>query len=143
MTDMMIYTLLKTAFTQIKSLLYKMGLIKDYVTAQGTSGIWTYRKWASGIAECWNTELLNITGSTTSGPLMGGYYAQLNSPSWGRFPFDFIEDPNIAAMGRLGSGGGYVNVFTNKTNVTTVSCTGNQNSKAINGVSMRFIGKWK
>ena len=25
----------------------------DTVIAQGTSGIWTYRKWASGIAECW------------------------------------------------------------------------------------------
>ena len=25
----------------------------DYVTEQGTSGIWTYRKWKSGIKECW------------------------------------------------------------------------------------------
>lgn len=25
----------------------------DYVVEQGTSGIWTYRKWYSGIAECW------------------------------------------------------------------------------------------
>ena len=25
----------------------------DYVVEQGKSGIWTYRKWASGIAECW------------------------------------------------------------------------------------------
>lgn len=27
--------------------------IKDYVVEQSTSGIWTYRKWNSGIAECW------------------------------------------------------------------------------------------
>ena len=25
----------------------------DYIVSQGTSGIWTYRKWASGVAECW------------------------------------------------------------------------------------------
>lgn len=25
----------------------------DYIVEQGTSGIWTYRKWESGIAECW------------------------------------------------------------------------------------------
>lgn len=25
----------------------------DYIVEQGTSGIWTYRKWDSGIAECW------------------------------------------------------------------------------------------
>lgn len=27
----------------------------DYIVEQGASGIWTYRKWASGIAECWGT----------------------------------------------------------------------------------------
>ena len=25
----------------------------DYIVEQGTSGIWTYRKWSSGVAECW------------------------------------------------------------------------------------------
>lgn len=25
----------------------------DYIVEQGTSGIWTYRKWNSGLAECW------------------------------------------------------------------------------------------
>lgn len=29
------------------------GNIGDYVVEQGTSGNWTYRKWNSGIAECW------------------------------------------------------------------------------------------
>ena len=29
------------------------GIVVDYIVDQGTSGIWTYRKWASGIAECW------------------------------------------------------------------------------------------
>ena len=28
----------------------------DYIVEQGTSGIWTYRKWNSGIAECWGTK---------------------------------------------------------------------------------------
>lgn len=28
-------------------------LSADVVVAQGKSGVWTYRKWASGIAECW------------------------------------------------------------------------------------------
>lgn len=27
--------------------------IADYIVEQGTSGAWTYRKWNSGIAECW------------------------------------------------------------------------------------------
>lgn len=29
---------------------------KDYIVEEGTSGGWTYRKWASGIAECWCRE---------------------------------------------------------------------------------------
>lgn len=28
-------------------------IIKDYVTATGTSGEWTYRKWSSGLIEAW------------------------------------------------------------------------------------------
>ena len=31
----------------------KLSELGDYVIEQGTSGIWTYRKWNSGIAECW------------------------------------------------------------------------------------------
>ena len=27
----------------------------DFIVEQGTEGIWTYRKWNSGIAECWGT----------------------------------------------------------------------------------------
>ena len=38
----------------------------DYIVEQGISGIWTYRKWNSGIAECWGRS--SISGiSTTSG----------------------------------------------------------------------------
>ena len=33
--------------------------ISDYVVAQGTNGIWTYRKWNSGIAECWGNTTIN------------------------------------------------------------------------------------
>lgn len=30
-----------------------LGFLNDYVVAQGTSGIWAYRKWNSGLAELW------------------------------------------------------------------------------------------
>lgn len=29
--------------------------VADYIVEQGTSGIWTYRKWNSGTAECYGT----------------------------------------------------------------------------------------
>ena len=31
-------------------------LYTDYVVSKGTSGIWTYRKWQSGISECWGSQ---------------------------------------------------------------------------------------
>lgn len=37
--------------------------VTDYVVEQGTTGIWTYRKWNSGIAECWGKA--SLKGSTT------------------------------------------------------------------------------
>ena len=35
--------------------------VADCIVEQGTSGIWNYRKWASGIAECWGTHAQTIT----------------------------------------------------------------------------------
>ena len=53
---MRLFNLLKKAF-------YKLGLISDFVVERGTSGIWTYRKWNSGVAECWG----RITQNPSSG----------------------------------------------------------------------------
>ena len=36
----------------------------DYIVEQGTSGIWTYRKWNSGIAECWGTNSYTVNFDT-------------------------------------------------------------------------------
>lgn len=39
---------------------------QDYIVAQGTSGIWFYRKWNSGLAEFWGGKELSGTGSVTA-----------------------------------------------------------------------------
>ena len=38
----------------------------DQVAEQGTSGIWTYRKWASGIIECWGQTDIGAVGITNT-----------------------------------------------------------------------------
>lgn len=47
----------------LKALLTKIldALKADYIVEQGTSGNWTYRKWNSGIAECWGEYKTTIT----------------------------------------------------------------------------------
>ena len=52
----------------------------DYVVEQGTDGIWTYRKWASGIAECWgDTGVITITNYNTYNN-MYGYMTSVTLP---------------------------------------------------------------
>ena len=40
--------------------------VVDYIVEQGTSGIWTYRKWNSGIAECWGSRYYDETTTCSS-----------------------------------------------------------------------------
>lgn len=72
---------------------YKLGLIADYVVEYGTSGIWTYRKWASGIAECWGV----ITTTITHWDAWSGLY-EGKPVSKASFPTGlFIDTPVITA----------------------------------------------
>ncbi len=41
-------------------------VIGDFVIEEGTDGIWTYRKWNSGIAECWGWHATTVTASDWS-----------------------------------------------------------------------------
>ena len=44
--------------------------LNDFVIDEGTDGIWTYRKWKSGTAECWG--VTSITGAANTSDA-GGY----------------------------------------------------------------------
>ena len=39
--------------------------LADFVVEQGTQGDWTYRKWNSGFAECWQN--ISVTPTTVNG----------------------------------------------------------------------------
>ena len=66
-------------------------LTADHVVEQGTSGIWTYRKWESGLAECFG--VLNTTVATTQAWGDTHYYGRLEGVS---FPASlFTEVPAV------------------------------------------------
>ena len=67
--------------------------LQDYIVAQGTSDIWTYRKWASGIAECWCTRTLQVNITTACG---GAYCSDFLGVDL--FPFTFVETPKCFAQ---------------------------------------------
>ena len=76
------------------------GLIEpsDYVVANGSSGEWTYRKWNSGISECWR----QITGTITNSGSWNGFRIFSGSADW---PTDsFIYNPTVLYNCYIGSG---------------------------------------
>ena len=62
----------------------------DFVVEQGTSGSWTYRKWNSGIAECWCAVDDTVT---YEGAVFGGYFYYTGIYT---YPFNFISAPTVS-----------------------------------------------
>lgn len=79
----------------------------DYIIAQGTTGKWMWRKWASGIAEMWATfdsPSLDMT-SQTWGPLYTASWMGLEINKKAReYPFAFLENPVVSATPTVGRG---------------------------------------
>ena len=75
------------------------------ITESGTSGIWSYRKWSDGTAECWGNKTFTIDFSTTT---WGGMYTSgAISGSNITFPTSlFVDTPNIQASLLTRSTGG-------------------------------------
>ena len=89
-----LFTLLKRAFT-------KLGLIADYVVEEGADGNWIWRKWNSGIGECWLSYDGAVNAYTATAPGTGlryGRYITFN------YPFTFIEVPSVTALAAQDNG---------------------------------------
>lgn len=71
----------------------------DYITAQGTTGVWTWRKWASGIAELWgifSADTLAVDNAWHN--VYYGTWMGLAANKAGRkYPFDFVAAPAVTA----------------------------------------------
>lgn len=70
---------------------------EDYIVEHGTSGIWTYRKWNSGDAECWGEYSATLTHYYAS----GGFYGY-----WGtiQLPFNFTKVNCKTYTAQVGAG---------------------------------------
>lgn len=63
----------------------------DYVIEEGTSGIWRYRKWESGLAECWGNSSQTIDINNTW-DAVGNLVYGTGEPVL--YPFTFTEVPS-------------------------------------------------
>lgn len=68
--------------------------LADFVVAQGTSGFWTYRKWNSGLAECWGRQLYTMDVTSAWGVLFESTIVEES------FPVGlFVDTPNTVLAG--------------------------------------------
>lgn len=114
------------------------GIGADYVVEEGVSGIWYYKKWNSGKAECWTNgdTMLSYIGSSPTA-LLGGYYSYKNIA----LPFEFTKIEHAHANGRLGTGIGLCHAVAPDYSSVTVYIVGNQSSNAMH-FSCEVKGEW-
>lgn len=117
----------------------------DYIVEQGVDGIWTYRKWNSGIAECWGTHSWTVT----SWGAWGNLYESNNS--YANYPTGlFISKPIVQIVPNCDNGAvgaASVEVWTGHTAIRTPSFNfirGNTGATNTTGaVNIYARGTWK
>lgn len=71
----------------------------DYVTEQGTTGVWTWRKWASGIAELWGVFIAETLAvdNAWGGVYYGTWMGVAANKAGRKYPFAFKDTPVVIA----------------------------------------------
>lgn len=112
----------------------------DYVVEQGTSGAWTYRKWNSGVSECWahfGTTSTNNGAWTTNFPtglFMSGTYPYVIQTPWYGESTDSSRDARAF----------YLTDGSNSTQFVSYFRTYNGSTYSGNiAMQVHAIGRWK
>lgn len=112
----------------------------DYIVEQGTSGIWTYRKWNSGVAEIWGTSEQTVTGVSKTSPFAGYCYSmgQLVYPTG-----FFISPPCAHVSGRVGTSYMVVSYSASYQTAVSVELQSNSSGTQTCRAYVYSIGRWK
>ena len=116
--------------------------VVDNVVEQGTSGNWTYRKWNSGIGECW---LQYNPGSYTCGTARGSLYSGGNLSL--TYPITFVSYPTVTGNVSLGTDAYVVWLQFTSLGTSAAQCRiVSSGSVAANSnylISVYVTGRWK
>ena len=119
----------------------------DFVIEEAGTGVnntWNYRKWASGVLECWARFYVNSMNiSSTSGQLR---YAAVTIPD-SNYPVAFVRNPTVTVSGNVTNGNGWA--VMNNTNYSATQMGGiyvyaptSQSGVGVT-VNVYAIGRWK
>lgn len=90
---------------------------KDFVVERGTSGVWTYRKWNSGDAECWCRQAISKSGAWVN--WAGGIYLDSWAGTSYSFPSGLFNAPPTFTMTMESSSYMWASPFGAATKTTT------------------------
>ena len=121
--------------------------VSDFIIETGTSGIWTYRKWHSGIAECWGTYINTEVVMNTA---WGDFYSGVVNAENINYPLTFKERPREMASHHF-SDTTYVAVLRPNASINTTTTTGRYavtrptayETPITVYLDLYVIGKWK
>lgn len=131
----------KVAFLSKDDFTFNGATLEDFVVETGTSGIWTYRKWNSGIVECWGKYSVSDIACTTA--LGSMYRTAVFQPS--SFPFT-ISSPYVFADYESAGYGAFLWATTNASTTAPPSyyLVRPTSSSGITGTVKFYVkGKWK
>lgn len=126
--------------TLIKKVLQRLKLIDDFVVETGTDGIWTYRKWNSGIAECWYLYVGTISPYAHSSVGLGNDFNKVIN-----LPFTFTKIMTLNITASVGSGYSYPFINKNVTdeNAKSINIYWSSNATGESRIPIYVAGKWK
>lgn len=125
----------------------------DYVVEQGTTGVWTWRKWVSGVAEMWavfGIDTLNMTVQTWGNMYTASWMDSEINKSARQYPFAFVAEPSVSAAPMTESGNFWIasnsenDLGTRLTHAPAYQCVRASDATLKNPrISYHVIGKYK
>lgn len=109
----------------------------DYIVEQGQEGIWTYRKWNSGIAECWGSNTYTNLTFGAQGNLYFSAIANISLPSG-----LFSQAPIVLANCVFGAVGGARTGSITTTQFNTAIYSGTSGTYDVE-LQFNVKGTWK
>jgi hypothetical protein len=121
--------------------------VADFIIEQGVSGIWKYRKWHSGIAECWGET--ETTGAFST--KWGNLFILPNRIDRVNYPFTFAERPHETVEVRSDQEAGIVCAdgsgqgINSRGQTARYICARPEQTETVNTFKVDFfvIGRWK
>ena len=106
----------------------------DYIVEQGISGSWAYRKWNSGVAECWGKHTKSVAANS------------IDADNYMSFPFTFSAVPVInitVAAGGADLYRGHIEGGSTNTSQVRITLINKHTAAVAITAHVYVVGTWK